>query len=229
MLVSVHVKVCNGGFLDELLHKFYIVRRHMLVYMVLVFTIKEVGLWYSCFHGFVKFSLHFHNLWEGFCCDPLSFCLANDLKPMAWWHKFFFELLVKVHFGSLSYTHIHRINSFIFSKMIALQILVLFLTRLCAKRKLKIRGRVKWLSLIDIASVQNTKDPIYWIGWVLWCFYWDIYDRKYYGWSGLIGTIFTCIRSYWMLTHMVYFYIPCVLTSCVLTYASFYNYLELHL
>ena len=112
--------------------------------------------------------------------------------------------------------------------MLALQVLALFLSRLCAKRKMRIRGRIKWLSLIDIACMQNTLDPIYWVGWIVWCFYWDIYDRKCYGWSGLMGVVVTCIRSYWMLNHMVYLYIPCVITSCVLTYASFYHYLELH-
>ena len=35
--------------------------------------------------------------------------------------------------------------------MLALQVLALFLSRLCAKRKMRVRGGVKWLSLIDIA------------------------------------------------------------------------------
>ena len=113
--------------------------------------------------------------------------------------------------------------------MLALQVLALFLSRLCAKRKMRIRGNVKWLSLIDIACMQDTQDPVYWAGWIIWCFYWDIYDRKCYGWSGMMGIVITGIRSYWMLNHMVYLYIPCVVTSCLLTYASFYNYLELHL
>lgn len=113
--------------------------------------------------------------------------------------------------------------------MLALQVFALFLSRLCAKRKLRIRGRVKWLSLVDIACMQETLDPIYWVGWMAWCFYWDIYDREFYGWSGLLGVVVTCVRSYWVLNQKVFFYIPSVITSCMLTYASFYNYLELHL
>ena len=49
-----------------------------------------------------------------------------------------------------------------------LQFAVLLLSRICAKRKFKIRGRVKWLSLIDILFAQNVYDPIYWAAWVLW-------------------------------------------------------------
>ena len=113
--------------------------------------------------------------------------------------------------------------------MLALQVLALFLSRLCAKRKMKMRGSIKWLSLIDIACMQNTQDPVYWSGWLVWCFYWDIYDRKYYGAAGLMGVVVTCIRSYWILNHAVLLYIPCVMTSCVLTYSALYNYLELHL
>lgn len=113
--------------------------------------------------------------------------------------------------------------------MLALQIAVLFISRICAKRKLRIRGRVKWFSLLDIASMQDTMDPVYWVGWVIWCFYWDIYDREYYGYAGLMGVIISCIRSYWVLQNMMFWYIPSVISSCILTYAAFYNYLELHL
>ena len=42
-----------------------------------------------------------------------------------------------------------------------------------------------------------------------------------------MGIVITGIRSYWMLNHMVYLYIPCVVTSCLLTYALS-TMLELH-
>ena len=112
--------------------------------------------------------------------------------------------------------------------MLVLQILALFLSRLFAKRKLKMKGKIKWLSLVDIIFVQETLDPIYWAAWIVWCFYWDVYDREYYGWAGLMGMVITCIRSYWCLKEHLYVYIPCIVSSGVLTYAGFYNYLELH-
>lgn len=104
-----------------------------------------------------------------------------------------------------------------------LQFAVLLLSRICAKRKFKIRGRVKWLSLIDILFAQNVYDPIYWAAWVLWCFWWDVYDRKWCATAGGMGGIIVALRSLWVIQTNTFMYIPAVLSSMVMTYCGFYE------
>jgi hypothetical protein len=97
-----------------------------------------------------------------------------------------------------------------------------------AKRKTKFSGKkIKWLSLVDIILVQNTLDPFYITQWIVWCFFWDVYDRGYYATAGFMTFFVTCLRIVYMLEQMKYVYFACVFSSCVLCYASFYKFLEL--
>jgi len=107
--------------------------------------------------------------------------------------------------------------------MLHVQLLVLLLARACAKRKTKMRGRVKWISIVDILFIQNTYDPIYWAAWVTWCFWWDVYDRKYYKTAGGIGCIIVALRTVWVMKSNVFVYIPAILSSMVITYAAFHR------
>lgn len=109
-----------------------------------------------------------------------------------------------------------------FLKMLILQILILFLFRLIAKRKFRVRGHIKWISLIDIVFIQDTNNIIYWIAWVLWCMWWDIYDREYYKVAGGVGYVITCLRILWILKTNTFLYIPCAVTSAAITYNAFY-------
>lgn len=111
--------------------------------------------------------------------------------------------------------------------LVTIYIFTLFLTRMLAKRKTKFRGKIKWLSLVDIVLVQNTLDPIYITSWVTWCFFWDVYDRKYYGTAGVMTFFVTCLRIVFFFKEMNYVFLACVLSSCFLCYASFYRFLEL--
>lgn len=109
--------------------------------------------------------------------------------------------------------------------MLILQIAVLLACRILAKRKCRVRGKVKWISLVDIILMQKTDNPIYWTAWVLWCLWWDIYDREYYKVAGLLGYIITCLRILWLLTSKQLIYVPCVCTSIIMTYNALYIYL----
>ena len=111
--------------------------------------------------------------------------------------------------------------------LVTLYIFILFLTRIVAKRKTKFSGKIKWLSLVDIILVQNTLDPIYITQWVVWCLFWDVYDRQYYATAGLMTFFVTCLRIVFVLHHLNYVYLACVFSSCLLCYASFYKFLEL--
>ena len=84
-------------------------------------------------------------------------------------------------------------------KMLHVQLLVMLAARVCAKRKLKVRGKVKWFSLVDILLVQNTYDPIYWAAWILWCFWWDIFDRKWYKTAAGMGWTIAALRTVFVL------------------------------
>ena len=106
--------------------------------------------------------------------------------------------------------------------MLHVQLLVLLLTRICAKRKTRINGKVKWFSIVDILFIQNTYDPAYWAAWVIWCFWWDIYDRKYYKVAGGMGCAIVGLRTLWVMQTKTLIYIPAVLSSMGMTYASFY-------
>lgn len=107
--------------------------------------------------------------------------------------------------------------------MLHVQLLVLLLARVCAKRKTKMRGRVKWTSIVDILFIQNTYDPIYWAAWVLWCFWWDVYDRGYYKTAGGMGCVIVALRTLWVMKSNVLIYIPAVLSSMGITYAAFHS------
>lgn len=111
--------------------------------------------------------------------------------------------------------------------LVTLYIFILFLTRIVAKRKTKFSGKIKWLSLVDIALVQNTLDPLYITQWIVWCFFWDVYDRQYYATAGFMTFFVTCIRIVFVMHHLNYVYLPCVFSSCLLCYASFYKFLDL--
>ncbi len=111
--------------------------------------------------------------------------------------------------------------------LVTLYIFVLFVTRMLAKRKTQFTGKIKWLSLIDIILVQNTLDPLYITSWIMWCFFWDVYDRQYYATAGVITFITTCLRIVYVLHHSNYVYLACVCSSVLLCYASFYKFLEL--
>ena len=106
--------------------------------------------------------------------------------------------------------------------MLHVQLLVLLLARIFAKRKTRIRGNVKWFSIVDILFIQNTYDIVYWAAWVLWCFWWDIYDRGYYKSAGGMGCIIVGLRTLWIMQSSVYIYIPAVLSSMGMTYTAFY-------
>lgn len=125
---------------------------------------------------------------------------------------------------------VHHINLFKNLKthmLVTLYIFILFLSRLFAKRKTKFTGIIKWLSLVDIILVQNTLDPLYIVSWVIWCFFWDVYDRKYYATAGFMTFIVTCMRIMFVMKELNYVYLACVLSSSLLCYASFYKFLEL--
>jgi hypothetical protein len=107
-------------------------------------------------------------------------------------------------------------------QLLILQILVLVACRVVAKRKFRVRGNIKWISLVDILLIQETDNPIYWVSWVLWCFWWDIYDREYYKVAGLIGYIITCLRILWLLTSKQLIYVPSICTSIIMTYNALY-------
>jgi len=111
--------------------------------------------------------------------------------------------------------------------MITVHIFILFLSRILAKRKTKFKGHIKWLSLVDIVLVQNTLDTLYMTSWVIWCFFWDVYDRQYYASAGIMSFVVTCLRQLWTLNELKYVYLLCVFSSGCLTYASFYKYFEL--
>lgn len=111
--------------------------------------------------------------------------------------------------------------------MIPLQITILFLSRLCAKRKLYFKGYLKWISIVDIACMQNTIHPLYWVAWILWCFFWDIYDREKYALAGVVAWIVCCTRTLWVIAEKNYIYLACVVSSMTLCYASFYKLLKL--
>ena len=109
--------------------------------------------------------------------------------------------------------------------MIPLQIVILIISRLCAKRKVRFKGRLKWLSIIDIVLMQETLHPLYLIAWILWCFFWDVYDREKYGLAGAMAWFVCCLRTLWVMTEKRYIYFVCVDSSIILCYASFYNLL----
>ena len=111
--------------------------------------------------------------------------------------------------------------------LVTLYIFILFLTRIAAKRKTKFTGKIKWLSLVDIILVQNTLDPLYITQWIVWCFFWDVYDRQYYATAGFMTFFVTCLRIVFVLHNSNYVYLACVGSSCLLCYASFYKFLEL--
>lgn len=111
--------------------------------------------------------------------------------------------------------------------LVTIYIFILFLSRLVAKRKTKFSGKIKWLSLIDIILVQNTLDPLYVVSWIIWCFFWDVYDRGYYATAGLMAFLTTCMRIVFVLKEMNYVFFACVCSSCLLSYVSFYKFLEL--
>ena len=111
--------------------------------------------------------------------------------------------------------------------LVTVYIFTLFLTRLVAKRKTKFSGKIKWLSLVDIILVQNTLDTLYITQWIVWCFFWDVYDRQHYALAGIMTFVVTCLRILFMLQNSNYVYFACVLSSCLLCYASFYKFLEL--
>ena len=110
-----------------------------------------------------------------------------------------------------------------FLKMLILQVLVLFIFRIIAKRKFRIRGHIKWVSLVDIILIQESKDPIYWCAWVLWCMWWDIFDREHYKMAGFLGYTITCLRILWVLKTNTFIYIPCAVTSAAMTYNALYR------
>ena len=109
--------------------------------------------------------------------------------------------------------------------MIPIQFIVLIISRALAKRKVKFKGYLKWLSLIDIIFVQNTLHPLYWIAWILWCFFWDVYDRELYGMAGGMAWITCCLRTLWVMTEKQYIYLVCVGSSIILCYSSFHQLL----
>ena len=111
--------------------------------------------------------------------------------------------------------------------MITVQVFILFVTRLLAKRKVKFSSRIKWLSIFDLVLMQNTLDPLYLAAWVVWCFFWDVFDRKYFATAGFMAFAVTCMRVLWALNELQYIYFVCAFTSCCLSYASFYNFFEL--
>lgn len=111
--------------------------------------------------------------------------------------------------------------------MITLHIFILFVTRLLAKRKTQFSGKIKWLSLVDIVLVQNTLDPLYIVQWVIWCFFWDVYDRGYHATAGFMTFLVTCLRIVYLIEQQYYAYLACVCSSCLLSYASFHRFLKL--
>ena len=111
--------------------------------------------------------------------------------------------------------------------MITLQICILLFSRIFAKRKLRFKSKIKWLSVVDLILIQNTLDPLYLFSWILWCFFWDTYDRNCFGFSALIASTVTCARIVWALNEMKYVYFGCVFTSSCLIYASLYNFFNL--
>lgn len=107
--------------------------------------------------------------------------------------------------------------------MLILQVVILFLCRLVAKRKFRVRGHIKWISLVDIILIQDTNDVTYWVAWVLWCVWWDIYDRERYKMAGGLGYVITCLRIMWILKSSTFIYIPCAVTSAAITYNALYR------
>ena len=111
--------------------------------------------------------------------------------------------------------------------MITLHIFILFVTRFFARRKTQFSGKIKWLSIVDIVLVQNTLDPLYMTQWVIWCFFWDVYDRGYHATAGLMTFFVTCLRIVFVMQQHNYLYLACVGSSCLLSYASFHKFLKL--
>ncbi len=109
--------------------------------------------------------------------------------------------------------------------MIPIQFVVLVISRALAKRKVKFKGHLKWFSLVDIVLVQNTLHPLYWAAWILWCFFWDVYDRQRYGMAGSMAWVICCLRLLWVMTEKQYIYLVCVGSSMILCYSSFYQLL----
>lgn len=105
-------------------------------------------------------------------------------------------------------------------------VVVLILARSISKRKTRVKGRVKWTSFVDLAHVQNTYDISYWIGFVGWCVWWDIYDRGYNVTAGLLGILIMFARTFWIIHTHTYFFIPAVITSLSMAYAAFSNFLK---
>lgn len=90
----------------------------------------------------------------------------------------------------------------------------------------RVRGRVKWLAFIDLGHIQCTHDVSYWIAYVGWCLWWDIYDRGYNILAGVLGLVIMCARTYWILKTKIYFFVPAVLTSMAMAYSAFLNLLK---
>lgn len=109
--------------------------------------------------------------------------------------------------------------------MLPVQILVLIISRALAKRKVKFRGNLKWLSVVDILMIQNTLNPLYWAAWILWCFFWDVYDRQKYFMAGFMAWTCCCLRVLWVMSEKQYIYLVCVGSSIILCYSSFYQLL----
>jgi len=112
--------------------------------------------------------------------------------------------------------------------LVTIYIFLLFLSRLIAKRKTKFRGKkIKWLSLVDILLVQNTINPLYITQWVVWCLFWDVYDRQYYATAGVMTFFVTCLRIVFFMHNLNYVFLLCVCSSTLLSYASFHKFLDL--
>lgn len=107
--------------------------------------------------------------------------------------------------------------------MLILQVLTLLACRIVAKRKFRIRGRIKWLSLVDILLIQETNDPVYWAAWIAWCLWWDIYDREWYRTAGGVAYAITCLRIMWVLKTNTYIYATCIVTSAAMAYNALYR------
>ena len=112
---------------------------------------------------------------------------------------------------------------------ICAHLIVLCATRLIAKRKCRVRGLVKWLSIVDLLLMQTTIDVAYWIAWGVWCLWWDVYDREFYKTATGMGFVIMCARSLWVMQTNTFYYIPSVVTSILLTYASMFRAAGLHL
>lgn len=101
-----------------------------------------------------------------------------------------------------------------------LHLVILLLSRLIAKRPFRVRGKIKWLCIIDLALLQHTHNISYWVGWTSWCIWWDLYDRDMTYMASLAGIIIMCARAQWVIETNIFIYIPAVITGMCMAYVA---------